>query len=532
MEQREYWYKIIICIVGILLYIVNLDTMAVEIMEARNLVTVREMLQSGDWQHPTMNGVLRLEKPPLPTWITAISASIFGLKNLFFLRLPAALMSIWLLFSMNSLVKRLTNDKLLAMLSAISLAGMLYVVMLGRRETWDIYTHSFMLAAIVQFVAMLQSVRPLRNALCGGILFGAAFLSKGPVSLYALFLPFVLIYCWQYRPLFGKSKRAALAIYIIIAFIISASWFVFLQLSLGNEAKEVLEGEVNNWHSYNVKPWYYYIKDYPVHSGLWTLILAIGLFTKYNYNKLRDKKAFSFFWLWTVASILLLSIIPEKKVRYLLPTFIPASFLVGSYFYYLIKDYERYKKPLDTVILKIHTVIFMIVAVALPIGIYMLFYRTAVVGWITVAGVCLMSLFCIYLLWKVWSSDKKHILIVGAILLLSSAILFFVPNSKYMLNPQFHSIGEVQKIQGLEGLPGYALEETRIELIWWTGRKIKEVQNLDGLQPPYMLLTNEKPTEYNLPSNYELIGHYDNNSKPEGHKYHHKSLSKYVVIVR
>lgn len=42
-----------------------------DIMEARHLATAREMVETGNWLVPTMNGELHIEKPPLPAWIAA-----------------------------------------------------------------------------------------------------------------------------------------------------------------------------------------------------------------------------------------------------------------------------------------------------------------------------------------------------------------------------------------------------------------------------------------------------------------------------
>lgn len=531
MVNKSSWYKVLILIVGILLFFVNLGAVTVDIMEARNFVTVREMLETGDWLHPTMNGILRLEKPPFPTWITALFASVFGLKSLFLLRLPAALMSLWLLFSMNSLVKRLTQDKLLAMLSALSLAGMLYVIILGRRGMWDIYTHSFMLAAIVQFVAIAQSNRPLIRGLWGGILFGAAFLSKGPVTLYALLFPFLVLYVLNYHTVLHKKHRLSLFVFFLVGILVSASWFIYIYSSYG-ATEQVLAKEITNWHSYNVKSWYYYLKDYPVHSGVWTVILAMGLFTKYTYNKSRDRKNYLFFWCWAVSSVLLLSIIPEKKVRYLLPTFIPAAFLVASYFYYLICDFNNRKEKVDTIILKIHTSIFVGVALGLPIVFYILCNKVGLVKWGQFTGVILLSLFCLYLFWKSWNSEKKYFLLVGILGLLTSVVCFILPQTDTMANSEYHSIEEVQTIEKARDLPCYALEETRIELVWLIGRKIKEVQTLDDLQPPYLLLTDKPSGEYVIPYPFESVGYYDNNSKPKGHKHYQESLSKHVILVQ
>ena len=48
------------------------------IQEVRIAETAREMVESGDWGVPRNNGELRLQKPPLPYWLTAISYRIAG----------------------------------------------------------------------------------------------------------------------------------------------------------------------------------------------------------------------------------------------------------------------------------------------------------------------------------------------------------------------------------------------------------------------------------------------------------------------
>ncbi|PYS06846.1 MAG: glycosyl transferase, partial [Acidobacteria bacterium] len=60
------------------------DVDAVEAQIARN------MLQSGDWVTARLNGVPYLEKSPLGYWLTAISYSIFGVRD-WAARLPLAL---------------------------------------------------------------------------------------------------------------------------------------------------------------------------------------------------------------------------------------------------------------------------------------------------------------------------------------------------------------------------------------------------------------------------------------------------------
>lgn len=529
MFRSTTWYTLIIFLVGIIVFFLNLGSMTVDIMEARNFVTVREMIQSGDWLHPTLNGELRLEKPPLPTWITAVFASIFGIKDLFFLRLPASLISLWLLFSMNNLVFRLSKNRELAMLSAVALGGMLYIILMGRRGTWDIYTHSFMLASIVQLVIIFQSGGGLLRALWAGLLFGLAFLSKGPVALYTLFIPFLAAYFIQYKVHF-KKIRLPLSLFFITAILISASWFLYTHFLWQDTAIEVFSKEISNWKSYNTKPWYYYLKDYPVHSGIWTLILAIGLLTKYNYNKTAYKKEYIFFWFWAIISIILLSIIPEKKVRYLLPTFIPASFIIGSYLHFLLADFT-YKKKIDTIIFYIHWSIFTLVTAGLPVVSYFLCYHKGILEqevFFVILGFSIILLLSFLISLK---QHKKSLFIVNIYGLLSLAIIFIIPYSDKFANDEYKDISEIQQIAEIKNLKCYTLEDTRIELVWLVGKKIKRVEDTKSLLPPYLLLTDRNPSEYNLQGHYQLLNYYNNNSKQKGHKHYQEALSKYVSII-
>lgn len=86
-----------ICLFTAFMLLPNLKVLDVSIMEARNFITAREMVQDGNWLLTTMNGEPRYEKPPLPTWLTAVSGLLFGIKSTFALRLPAILfiMILW-----------------------------------------------------------------------------------------------------------------------------------------------------------------------------------------------------------------------------------------------------------------------------------------------------------------------------------------------------------------------------------------------------------------------------------------------------
>ena len=106
----------ILLMVSLIAFFVNNGAIEANIMEARNLTTAREMLQNNSWLEPTMNGNLRFEKPPLPTWITAVTMYFTGQENLSLLRLPAALAALLMVFFLFKLTEELTDDKLLPFL--------------------------------------------------------------------------------------------------------------------------------------------------------------------------------------------------------------------------------------------------------------------------------------------------------------------------------------------------------------------------------------------------------------------------------
>ena len=123
---------VILIITCLALFFVNLDVLYVNIMEARNFTTAREMLHDGNWLLTTLNGEPRYQKPPLPTWITALFAMIFGLKSLIGLRIPAALMATLLIFFNYRLSNAFTQNRAHALISSLILSTSFYIIFAGR----------------------------------------------------------------------------------------------------------------------------------------------------------------------------------------------------------------------------------------------------------------------------------------------------------------------------------------------------------------------------------------------------------------
>ena len=172
-----------ICALVLIMLLPNLETINVTIMEARNFITAREMVNDGNWILTTMNGEPRYQKPPLPTWITAVFGYISGLKSVFALRFPAILMIVITGVFTYLLSNKLLQNKQHSFINALIVVTSFYVVGITIEAPWDIYTHGFMLVGIYYMFQLFNSNSNKIYIALASLFIGFSFLSKGPVSL-------------------------------------------------------------------------------------------------------------------------------------------------------------------------------------------------------------------------------------------------------------------------------------------------------------------------------------------------------------
>src|SRR6478609_4318248 len=119
---KEYPLAVLLLVAAAMLF-AHLGLIQTNIMEARNLISAREMVKDGHWIFTTLNNQPRYEKPPLPTWITAMFMLIGGMQSLLLLRLPAALTCLMLIYFFYSLARAMqlkNNQPLVASLILIT----------------------------------------------------------------------------------------------------------------------------------------------------------------------------------------------------------------------------------------------------------------------------------------------------------------------------------------------------------------------------------------------------------------------------
>ena len=335
-------------IVSLLLFVVimlgfTIDAIPVSIMEARNFISAREMLTDDNWILTTMNGEARYQKPPLPTWITAAFGYVFGIANVLALRWPALLFLAFTGITIYLFSKKLELQKSHSLLNGFIALSSFYCIGITVEAPWDIYAHGFMIMAIYQLFQLLQKkTTDIVGSLLVVLFLSGSVLSKGPVSLYALFLPFLISYGITYKYKGGIVHFLKILSLIIFGIVLGGWWFFHVRFTDPATFTAIAERETSNWNSYNVRPFYYYWSFF-VQSGMWTIPAFISLLYPYLKSRVRNLKAYKFSFFWTILAVVLLSLIPEKKSRYLMPVLIPLAFNIGFYIDYLVREFKNLK---------------------------------------------------------------------------------------------------------------------------------------------------------------------------------------------
>ncbi|MFD2247754.1 ArnT family glycosyltransferase [Pontibacter ruber] len=452
----------------------NLGASDPTLMEARNFITVREMTQNGRWLIPTMNGQNRLAKPPLPTWITAVSGIIAGdVGNLAALRLPAAVVTTLLVFFLFFLARQLTSDRLIPFFAAAILGSSFAVVNIGRQGTWDIYCHSFMLGAIWLLVKGWK--RPEDNkgsfVLCG-VLLGCSFLSKGPVSFYALLLPFLVSYVYGFG--LKKPERGGLIIALASGLLLSAGWPLYTYLTLPEELARNVSGESTAWLNRHVRPFWYYW-GFPAQAGAWTLFAVAALAVPYARQRIRQLGNYKFLIGWVLLTMLLLSLVPEKKERYLLPALIPLALLTAHYLRYLQASFKSNKLTRwDNRIILLNVVLYTLASFCFPVLMYVFAYRAGLVSTatqvaITGAGVLLGCFILLFAAKRIAEGVLLVVLVLNAFVLLVGLPLWY--GVRYP-GKHYQSLKEVRNIKELQALPYFAVGGMSATNIWEVGQTV------------------------------------------------------------
>jgi 4-amino-4-deoxy-L-arabinose transferase-like glycosyltransferase len=284
----------------------------------------REMVASGDWLTPRLNGFKYFEKPPLQYWTTAALFEILGERD-WVARLSTALLGFAGIALTFFAANRLFGPPTGAYAAAILAGSPLYVV-LGQVNTLDMCVTFFLSAAMFALA--------MRRMLWFWIACALAVLSKGLIGIVlpagAVAVYIVLRrdreFVTRLRPVAGGALFLALA----------APWFIAVSAANPEFAhfffvQEHFERFTTEMHQ-RVHPWWYFVPVLAAGMAPWLVPLghaALRALRRKNRDSPYFPDAEALLWCWALVVFVFFSISSSKLPPYILPI-VPALAVLAA----------------------------------------------------------------------------------------------------------------------------------------------------------------------------------------------------------
>lgn len=493
MSNEDKKYSLIILILSFVSFFSNLWVKDADLMEARNFIAAREMLENGNWLIPTLNGSLRFEKPPLPTWITAGMMKLFhNTTDEFLLRIPVAIVSVMLIFLIYYFVKTLTEKSLYSFIAAFISLTTFMLIKTGNENSWDMYSYVFAFGTVAFFTAGIKKEK-INNFIISGIFLACSILSKGPVAVYGLIIPFTISYRYIYGTEKYKKNWKGILTVLVTAVLLSGIWPALMLLNYKDIFLNVMEKEKDTWTSKHTQGILFYL-DYFIYTGIWIFFSAFGMVKKWSKERTEDKKFFDFVFLWNLLVVILLSLIKMKKKRYGIPIYITSSLMVASICsYYYQKGWNELKKS-DKILFQIQSIFIWVVSLGIPIFLLIGRYikKDISLSYILVVLTIMIPFYCWMYIAKNHKARVKNIILGSGILMLiaNNTTNWFIEREIREKNDK-----NIPKISMAKKNPiqwEVYSEDFGIEDVWNIGKQIKRFDEKMLLKDELVILENDE----------------------------------------
>jgi 4-amino-4-deoxy-L-arabinose transferase-like glycosyltransferase len=328
------WSKIVLIILlGLILYCYNIGGWDLwNPDEPRYAQVAKEMVESGNWILPHLNGDVYHEKPPLVFWLVTLSFKICGSFSEFAARFPIALLSILILVITYFLGKTLFNP-LTGFLSSLILATNIEYFWLSRRLDLDIPITLFILLSLASFYQGYQREKGRRwYYLSFFFLIGLATLAKGPVGFIIPLLTIVI-----YLALKGELKKLKEMRFGVgsLLFLLTLSAWIIPAAFQGGKAyfQEIVFHQTVNrffdtWAHH--QPFYYYFQVFPADFLPWTIFLPAALIWGFQGWRKKKEGDYLFPLVWLIVVFTFFSFSSGKRELYILPLYPAAAMITGK----------------------------------------------------------------------------------------------------------------------------------------------------------------------------------------------------------
>ncbi|HEY6052196.1 MAG TPA: phospholipid carrier-dependent glycosyltransferase, partial [Thermoanaerobaculia bacterium] len=330
-SMRDSGRTVLLAALALLLLAVWLDppgSWLAEPDEPRYAEIPREMLASGDWVVPRLNGVPYFEKPPLLYWANASAMKVLGNTN-FAARLATRVAGLGTLLFVWLGVGRLWGRRAGLIAAVFFLVGPLPFTFSRLNLTDGVLTFFFTATVFGGFATLRAKAarRPWLALSAGtGAAAAGAFLSKGLVGIV---LPGGILFFWALSTRQGRALTALLlgpALPVFLALSLPWLWLAekrvpgFLNFFFIHEHFQRFATPIAN----RPGPIYYFVVVFV--AGF---LPALGFFFRGLRGVGRKEPEALLFVIWFAVVLLFFSVSHSKLSPYLFPAFPPAAALAA-----------------------------------------------------------------------------------------------------------------------------------------------------------------------------------------------------------
>ena len=288
----------------------------------------REMIRSGDWVVPHLNGSIFIDKPPLLFWLIAIPSSLYGTVTPLIARLPSAFSAWFGLIVMFLWAKKVYGTSRAGLIASGILFSSYQYFSQGRLAKTDMLLCLFILLCLYLFF-LGHGESGKRRTLFHSLSFlsmGLAVLTKGP---FGFLIPVLMIAIflikerqsgiWVSKGFFlGYAILAFMVLFWIIPFIHRVGWEECIALVRGSH---ILTRRA---------PAYFYLIEIWGQFFPWSVVLPFLFLDLWKRRNGIWRSEESLFLLWFLLLFILLTLFNYRASRYLLPALPPLAFLIAG----------------------------------------------------------------------------------------------------------------------------------------------------------------------------------------------------------
>ncbi len=299
--------------------------------EARYAEIAREMVETGDFIVPRLDGFRYFEKPVFGYWLFAGSMSVFG-ENAFALRLPCALAAGLAAFSIFLLVRRFAGGYVPGIAAASVFLSMPMVFIVGTVGILDSVLAFLLTATISLFYCALEedgiSLRRILYLLASGVFCGFAFLTKGFLALAVPALVISAFLIWERR---WKDFLTLPWLPAIGALLVSLPWALSINSVEPGYWRyffwvEHIQRFTKDTYQHS-EPIYFFIPVLLAGAATWIFLLP-AYFMGVKEAGLKNP-IMKYFLCWLIVPFIFFSLSRGKLPPYILPCFAPLSILIA-----------------------------------------------------------------------------------------------------------------------------------------------------------------------------------------------------------